>query len=43
MILRGVILKGAGLGPYWHEVGALALYGAVAAGLASARLARRQG
>ncbi|MGE5127138.1 MAG: ABC transporter permease [Betaproteobacteria bacterium] len=43
VILRGVILKGAGLGPYWHEVGALALYGAVAAGLASARLARRQG
>lgn len=42
VILRGVILKGEGLLPYWPEVVALAVYGLVAVTLASARLARRE-
>ena len=42
VILRGVILKGEGLGPYWPEVVALVVYGLAAVTLASARLARRE-
>lgn len=42
VILRGVILKGEGLAPYWPQVAALVLYGLVAMALASARLARRE-
>jgi ABC-2 type transport system permease protein len=43
VILRGIILKGEGLSPYWPQVGALVLYGFVVTALASARLARREG
>ena len=43
VILRGVILKGEGLSPYWTEVLALVLYGLAVVTLASVRLARREG
>ena len=43
VILRGVILKGEGLLPYWPQVVALAVYGLATVTLASARLARREG
>jgi ABC-2 type transport system permease protein len=43
VILRGIILKGAGLGPYVAELRALGVFAAVALGLASLRLARREG
>jgi ABC-2 type transport system permease protein len=42
VILRGVILKGAGLGPYLRDVGFLVLYAAVVNGIAYARLTRRE-
>jgi ABC-2 type transport system permease protein len=42
VILRGVILKGAGLGPYWHQVLALLVFGLVVISLASLRLMRRE-
>jgi ABC-2 type transport system permease protein len=43
VILRGIILKGTGLGPYWDQMGYLALFAAITLGLASARLARKDG
>ena len=43
VILRGVILKGEGLAPYWDQVLALAIYGLVTVTLASLRLMRREG
>ena len=43
VILRGIILKGEGLAPYWHEVAALVIYAGTAVTLASVRLARREG
>jgi ABC-2 type transport system permease protein len=43
VILRGVILKGAGLGPYWDQMLALVGFGVVVVTLASVRLARREG
>jgi ABC-2 type transport system permease protein len=43
VILRGIILKGEGLAPYWPQAGALALYGFLVVALASLRLARREG
>jgi ABC-2 type transport system permease protein len=43
VILRGIILKGEGLATYWPQVGALVLYGFATVGLASLRLARREG
>jgi ABC-2 type transport system permease protein len=42
VILRGIILKGEGLGTYWPQVGALVLYGLATVALASLRLARRE-
>lgn len=39
--LRGVILKGAGLGPYLDQVGALALYTFLVLAVASIRFARQ--
>ncbi len=42
-ILRGIMLKGTGLGPYWDQMGALAIYTVVVMGLASARFARQGG
>jgi len=42
VILRGVILKGATLAPYWDQFLALAVFAAVMVALASVRLARRE-
>jgi len=42
VILRGVILKGAGLGPYWDQLLALLVFGLVVVTLASLRLLRRE-
>jgi ABC-2 type transport system permease protein len=42
VILRGVILKGTGLGPYWDQMGYLAAFAVITLGLASARLARKE-
>jgi len=42
VILRGIILKGTGLGPYWDQMGYLALFAAVVLGLASRRLVAQQ-
>ena len=43
VILRGIILKGEGLAPYWNQVIALVIYATTAVTLASLRLARREG
>jgi len=43
VILRGVILKGSGLGPYWDQMGALGLFALATLGLASLRLMREEG
>jgi ABC-2 type transport system permease protein len=40
--LRGVILKGSGLGPYWHDVLFLAIFAAAVLGIAYVRLTRRE-
>ena len=40
--LRGVILKGSGLGPYWQDVLFLVLFAAVVLGVAYFRLTRRE-
>ena len=42
VILRGVILKGAGLAPYWDQMLALVVFAVVVVALASVRLARRE-
>ncbi len=41
VILRGVILKGAGLAPFGEQLGFLTLYATVVLGIASRRLSRR--
>jgi drug efflux transport system permease protein len=43
VVLRGIVLKGVGLGTVWWDVSALAVYSVVVLGLASARLARERG
>jgi ABC-2 type transport system permease protein len=43
VILRGVIIKGAGLAPYMDEVLGLAVFAAATLGLAAARLVREEG
>lgn len=42
VILRGIIIKGSDLSPYWDQLGFLALFAAVVVTLASLRLARRE-
>lgn len=42
VILRGIILKGTGLGPYWDQMLALGIFAAVTLLLASRRLAREE-
>ncbi len=42
VVLRGIILKGAGLAPYARDVAFLAAYAAAVLGLAFARLSRRE-
>lgn len=41
--LRGIVLKGVGLGAFWVPLVSLAVFAAVALGLAAARLARERG
>jgi ABC-2 type transport system permease protein len=38
--LRAIVLKGAGLGAFWTDIAALAVFATVALGIASVRLAR---
>ena len=40
-ILRGIMLKGATLAPYWRQCGALALLSVVLLSLAAIRFARK--
>ena len=40
VILRGVILKGSGLGPYWDQMGYLAVFAGATLAIASVRLRR---
>jgi ABC-2 type transport system permease protein len=42
VILRGVVIKGAGLGPFGEQMGALAIYAFIVLTLASARFARQE-
>ena len=42
VILRGIILKGAGLAPYWRDVAFLVLYATIVLSIAYARLTRRE-
>ena len=42
VIIRGIILKGAGLAPYWQDVAFLVLYATIVLTLAYARLRRRE-
>ena len=42
VVLRGVILKGSGLLPYWHDVLFLAAYGMAVFAIAYRRMARRE-
>ena len=41
--LRGIVLKGVGLGAFWAQLAALVVFATVVLGLASARLARERG
>jgi len=41
-LLRGIILKGAGLGTYWSQLAGLVAYTVVVLGLATLRLSRRE-
>jgi ABC-2 type transport system permease protein len=43
VILRGIILKGAPLGPYWRELVLLGVFDLVVLTLATLRLSRREG
>jgi ABC-2 type transport system permease protein len=42
VVLRGVILKGSGLGPYWDQMAYLGLFALLTLALASLRLVRRE-
>jgi ABC-2 type transport system permease protein len=42
IVLRGIILKGTGLEPYWDQLGFLALFAALVLGLASVRMAKEE-
>ncbi len=42
VIVRGIILKGAGLAPYWRDVAFLVLYASVVLTMAYTRLRRRE-
>ena len=43
VILRGIVIKGSGLGPFWDQMGALAIYAFIVLTLASLRFARQEG
>lgn len=42
VVIRGVILKGAGLAPYWKDLVFLVIFAVVVLGIATARLTRRE-
>ena len=42
VILRGIVIKGSGLGPFWDQMGALAIYAFIVLTLASVRFARQE-
>ena len=42
VVLRGVVLKGAGLAPYWKDLLFLVIYAAIVLVIATARLTRRE-
>ncbi|HEY7820185.1 MAG TPA: ABC transporter permease [Vicinamibacteria bacterium] len=42
IVLRGIILKGTGLEPYWDQLGFLALFTVLVLGLASVRMANEE-
>ena len=42
VVLRGIILKGAGLAPYWRDMAFLVAYATVVMGVAYVRLTRRE-
>lgn len=42
VVIRGVMLKGAGLMPYWDDMVFLVIYAIVVLGIATARLTRRE-
>jgi len=42
VILRGIIIKGSDLSPFWDQMGALAIYAAVVLTIASVRFARQE-
>lgn len=42
VVLRGVVLKGAGLAPYWKDLLFLVIFAAIVLGVATARLTRRE-
>ncbi len=42
VVLRGVILKGAGLMPYWRDLGFLVLYAVIVLSIATVRLTKRE-
>ena len=42
VILRGVIIKGSDLGPYWDQMAGLALFAVATLGLATLRLIREE-
>ncbi len=43
VILRGIVIKGSDLSPFWDQMGALAIYATVVLTLASVRFARQEG
>ena len=43
VVLRGIVLKGAGLGPYWRDVAFLGIYGLAIFSIAWVRLTRKEG
>jgi ABC-2 type transport system permease protein len=42
-VLRGIVLKGAGLAPYWQDVAFLGIYGLAIFSIAWVRLTRKEG
>jgi ABC-2 type transport system permease protein len=42
VILRGIVIKGADLSPFWEQMGALAIYATIVLTLASVRFARQE-
>jgi ABC-2 type transport system permease protein len=42
VILRGVVIKGSDLSPFWDQMGALAIYAGIVLALASVRFARQE-